>query len=120
MKKFKDIKIGDTVYVYGRLEPVQRFTVTYIEEFDINNPHKLYYCIGYDNFGSKPKPYQDSVQSSCRLNDISSTFSCYAATVYFNQEDVIKRFNEDIKILERYKQDFINKTKNNPYEKQYS
>lgn len=112
MKKFKDIKIGDTVYVYGRLEPVQLFTVTYIEEFDINNPHNLYYCIGYDYFGSKPKSYQDSVQSSCRLNDTSSTFGCYAATVYFNQEDAIKRFNEDIKTLERYKQDFINKIEN--------
>ena len=111
MKRFKDIKIGDTVYIYGRLEPVQRFTVTYIEEFDINNPYSLY-RIGYDNFGSKPKSYHDSVQSSCRLNDTSSTFGCYAATVYFNQEDVIKRFNEDIKTLERYKQDFINKTEN--------
>ena len=68
MKKFKDIKIGDTV--------------------------------------------QDSIQSSCRLSDTSSTFGCYAATVYFNQEDVIKRFNEDIKTLERHKQDFINKTEN--------
>ena len=112
MKKFKDIKIGDTVYVYGGLEQVQIFTVTYIEEFDINNPHKLYYCIGYDYFGSKPKSYKDSIQSSCRLNDTSSTFGHYAATVYFNQEDVIKRFNEDIKTLERYKQDFINKTEN--------
>lgn len=112
MKKFKDIKIGDTVYVYGRLEPVQRFTVTYIEEFDINNPHNLFYRIGYDNFGSKPKSYQNSVQASCRLNDTSSTFGCYAATVYFNQEDVIKRFNEDIKTLGRYKQDFINKIEN--------
>lgn len=111
MKKFKDIKIGDTVYVYGRLEPVQRFTVTYIEEFDINNPHDSY-RIGYGNFGSNPKSYQDSVQSRCRLNNTSSSFGCYAATVYFNQEDVIKRFNEDIKTLERYKQDFINKTEN--------
>ena len=114
MKKFKDIKVGDTVYVYGRLEPVQRFTVTYIEEinyFDINNPHNLY-RIGYDYFDSKPKSYQDSIQSNCRLNDISSTFGCYAATVYFNKEDVIKRFNEDIKNLESYKQDFINKTEN--------
>lgn len=111
MKKFKDIKIGDTVYVYGRMEPVQRFTVTYIEEYDINNPCGLYQ-IGYDYFGSEPKSYHDSVQSSCRLNDTSSTFGCYAATVYFNQEDVIKRINEDIKTLERYKQDFINKTEN--------
>ena len=111
MKKFKDIKIGDTVYVYGNLEPVQKFTVTYIEDFDINNPQNLY-SIGYDNFGSKPKSYQDSIQSSCRLNDTRSTFGCYAATVYFNQEDVINRFNKDIKTLERYKQDFIDKTKN--------
>jgi hypothetical protein len=93
MKKFKDIKVGDTVYVYGRLESVQNFTVTYIEEFDINNPHNLFYCIGYDYFGSKPKSYQDSIQASCRLNDTSSAFCRYAATVYFNQEDVIKRFN---------------------------
>ena len=111
MKKFKDIKIGDTVYVYSKLKPVQKFTVTYIEEFDINNPYGLY-CIGYDYFGSKPKSYYDSVQASCRLNDATSTFGCYAATVYFNQEDVIKRFNEDFKTLERYKQDFINKTGN--------
>lgn len=72
MKKFKDIKVGDIVYVCGGLELVQRFTVTYIEEFDINNPHNLY-RIGYDYFGSKPKSYQDSVQSKCRLNDTSST-----------------------------------------------
>lgn len=64
------------------------------------------------NFGSKPKSYRDSVQSKCRLNSTSSTFGCYAATVYFNQEDVIKRFDEDIKTLERYKQDFINETEN--------
>ena len=111
MKKFKDIKIGDTVYVYGNLEPVQKFTVTYVEEFDISNPHSLY-SIGYDYFGSKPKSYQDSIQSSCRLNDTRSTFGRYAATVYFNQEDVINRFNKDIKTLERYKQDFIDKTEN--------
>jgi hypothetical protein len=98
MKKFKDIKIGDTVYVYSRTEPVREFTVTYIENFDINNPREFYH-IGYDNFGSKPKSYYDSVQASCRLNDTSSTFGCYAATVYFNQEDVV----------ERYKQEFINK-----------
>lgn len=110
MKKFKDIKIGDTVYVYGGLEPVQKFTVTYIEKFDINNPHSSYYRIGYDNFGSKPKSYQDSIQSNCRLYDTSSTFGCYAATVYFNQEDVIKRFDRDIKTLGRYKQEFIDKT----------
>ena len=116
MKKFKDIKIGDTVYVYSKSEHVQKFTVTYIEESDINNPYGLY-CIGYNYFGSEPKSYQDSVQSSCRLNDTSSTFGCYAATVYFNQEDVIKRFNEDIKTLERYKQDFINKTENHDTER---
>ena len=108
MKKFKDIKIGDTVYVYSRTEPVEEFTVTYIDEFDINNPHKFYH-IGYGNFGSKPKSYYDSVQSSCNLNDTSSTFGCYSATVYFNQEDVVERFNKDIETLERYKQEFINK-----------
>ena len=112
MKKFKDIKIGDTVYVYSSsTEPVEEFTVTYIDNFDINNPHDLYH-IGYDKFGSKPKSYYDSVQSSCRLNDTGSSFGCYAAVVYFNQEDVIKRFNEDIKTLERYKQEFINKQNN--------
>jgi hypothetical protein len=106
MKTFKDIKIGDTVYVYCSSGPVQRFTVTYIEKFDTNNPQNLY-CIGYGYFGSKPKLYQDSIQSRCRLNDTSSTFGLFAATVYFNQEDVIKRFNEDIKTLERHKQEFI-------------
>ena len=107
MKKFKDIKLGDTVYVYSSTEPVKEATVTYIDEFDINNTYDLYH-IGYDIFDSKPKSYYDSVQSSCRLNDTSSTFGCYSATVYFNQEDVIDRFNKDIKILERYKQKFIN------------
>lgn len=117
MKKFKDIKIGDTVYVYGSsIESVEKFTVTYIEEFDINNPDinnpYNFYCIGYGKFGSKPKSYKDSVQSSCNLNDTCSTFGRYAATVYFNSEDVIKRFNEDINTLERYKQDFINEIEN--------
>lgn len=111
MKKFKDIKIGDTVYVYGRLEPVQKYTVTYIDEFDTNNPNDLY-RIGYGNFGSKPKSYQDSVRACCVSNDTSSSFGYAAATVYFNQEDVIKRFDKDIKTLERYKQDFINETEN--------
>ncbi len=111
MKKFKDIKVGDTVYVYSMLEPVQRFTVTYIDEFDVNNPHSLCYRIGYDRFGSKPKSYNDSIQSSCRLNGTSSTFGCYAATVYFNQEDVIERFNKDIEILERHKQYFLQRNK---------
>ena len=54
MKKFKDIKVGDTVYVYGKLEPVEKYTVTYIDEFDINKPYDTY-RIGYDYFGSKPK-----------------------------------------------------------------
>lgn len=109
MKTFKDIKVGDTVYVYSRTPAsVEKYTVTYIEEFDINNPHGLYH-IGYDRFGSKPKSYHDSVQSSCRLNDTGSTFGCYAASVLFNQEEVIKYFDEDIKTLERYKQEFIDK-----------
>lgn len=109
MKKFKDVKIGDTVYVYSKTEPVEKFTVTYIEEIDINNPHDLYH-IGYGRFGSKSKSYHDSIQASCGLNYTGSTFGCYAATVFFNQEDVIKRFNEDIETLERYKQEFIKQT----------
>lgn len=109
MKTFKDIKVGDTVYVYSSgLEPVQRFTVTYIDEFDINDPHRLY-SIGYSYLGSKPQLYRDSIQSNCRLNDTKSTFGCYSATVYFNREDVIERFDKDIKALERYKQNFIEK-----------
>lgn len=110
MKKFKDIKIGDTVYVYSNTEPVEEFTVTYIEEFDINNPYNFYH-IGYDRFGSEPKSYYDSIQASCRLNDTSSTFGYYSATVYFNQESVIERFNRDIETLERHKQEFIDKHK---------
>jgi len=109
MKTFKDIKVGDTVYVYGSgVEPVQKFTVTYIDKFDINDPRRLY-SIGYSYLGSKPQLYQDSIQSNCRLDDTSSTFGCYSATVYFNREDVIERFNKDIKALERYKQNFIEK-----------
>ena len=113
MKTFKDLKIGDTVYLYSNTESVRKFTVTYIDEFDINNSNKYGYSyrIGYGYFGSEPKSYKDSVQSSCSLNDTSSTFGCYAATVYFNQEDVIKRFNEDIETLERYKQKFIEEIK---------
>lgn len=108
--KNKDIKAGDTVYVYSKLAPVEKYTVTYIEKFDINKPYDSY-CIGYDRFGSKPKSYYDSIQADCRLNDTSSTFGWYAATVYFNQEDVIERFERDFKTLERYKQEFINETK---------
>ena len=116
MKKFKDLKIGDTVYVYGKLEPVEKYTVTYIDEFNINKPYDSY-RIGYGYFGSKPKSYYDSIQSGCFLNDTSSTFGCYSATVYFNQEDVINRFDRDIKTLERYKQEFINKIENYDTEK---
>ena len=107
MKKFKDIKVGDTVYVYGD-HTVEKYTVTYIDKFDINKPYDSY-RIGYGHFGSKPKSYYESIQADCNLNDTSSTFGCYAATVYFNQEDVINRFDRDIKTLERYKQEFINK-----------
>lgn len=107
MKKFKDIKVGDTVYKYGIGHGVEKYTVTYIDEFDINKPYNSY-RIGYDRFGSKPKSYYDSIVADCRLNDTSSTFGCYAATVYFNQEDVINRFDRDIKTLECYKQEFIN------------
>ena len=108
MKKFKDLKIGDTVYVYCGLEQPEKYTVTYIDEFDINKPYDYSYRIGYDYFGSKPKSYYDSIVADCRLNDTCSTFGCYTATVYFNQEDVIDRFDRDIKTLERYKQEFIN------------
>ena len=31
----------------------------------------------------------------------------YAATVYFNKEDVVERFNKDLERLERRKQKFI-------------
>ena len=110
MKKFKDLKIGDTVYVYCISEEPEKYTVTYIDEFDINKPYDSY-RIGYGSFGSKPKSYYKSIVADCRLNDTSSTFGCYAATVYFNQEDVINRFNRDIKTLECYKQEFINKNR---------
>lgn len=108
MKKFKDLKVGDTVYKYGTGYRVEKYTVTYIDKFDINKPYDSY-RIGYSYFGSKPKSYYNSIQSGCMLDDTKSTFGCYAATVYFNQEDVIDRFDRDIKTLERYKQEFINK-----------
>ena len=108
MKTFKDIKIGDTVYLYGKLEHVRKITVTYKDEFvAIDDPCSLY-RIGYDYFGSKPELYEDSIQANCRLNDTRSSFGCFAATVYFNQEDVIEQLNKDIETLERYKQEFIN------------
>lgn len=108
MKKFKDIKVGDTVLIYSTGYGVEKYTVTYIDKIDINKPYDSY-RIGYGHFGSKPKSYYDSIQSDCFLDDTSSTFGCYAATVYFNQEDVINRFDRDIKTLGRYKQEFINK-----------
>jgi hypothetical protein len=104
-KKLKDIKVGDTVWVYGS-EEVEKYTVTYIDEFDFQSPHTLY-NIGYDYFGTKPKSYYDSVQASGRLESTSTSFGRYAATVYFNKEDVVERFNKDLERLERRKQKFI-------------
>ena len=46
-KKLKDIKVGDTVWVYGSMEEVEKYTVTYIEEFDPQRPYALYH-IGYE------------------------------------------------------------------------
>ena len=61
----------------------------------------------YDYFGTKPKSYYDSVQASGNMEATSTTFGMYAATVYFNKEDVIERFDRDIAALERRKQCFI-------------
>ena len=105
-KKLKDIKVGDTVWVYGSMEEVEKYTVTYIEEFDPQDPYGLY-RIGYDYFGTKPKSYYDSIQASNDLEATSTSFGMYAATVYFNKEDVVERFNKDVERLERYKQKFI-------------
>ena len=105
-KKLKDIKVGDTVWVYGSMEEVEKYTVTYIEEFDPQRPYALYH-IGYDYFGTKPKTYYDSVQASGNLEATSTSFGMYAATVYFNKEDVVERFNKDLERLERRKQKFI-------------
>jgi hypothetical protein len=105
-KKLRDIKVGDTVWVYGSMEEVEKYTVTYIEEFDPRRPYALYH-IGYDRFGTKPKSYYDSVQASDNLEATSTSFGMYAATVYFNKEDVVERFNKDLERLERRKQKFI-------------
>lgn len=105
-KKLKDIKVGDTVWVYGSHEEIEKYTVTYVDEFDSQRPYALY-NIGYDCFGSKPKSYYDSVQASDNMEATSTTFGMYAATVYFNKEDVIERFDRDIAALERRKQRFI-------------
>lgn len=105
-KKLRDIKVGDTVWVYGSMEEVEKYTVTYIEEFDLRRPYALY-NIGYDRFSTKPKSYYDSVQASGNLEVTSTSFGMYAATVYFNKEDVIERFDRDIAALERRKQRFI-------------
>ena len=55
MKKFKDVKVGDTVFVYnsGDYRPVEKYTVTYIEEVDSDDQY-LFHRIGYGSFGSKP------------------------------------------------------------------
>ena len=105
-KKLKDIKVGDTVWVYGSHEEIEKYTVTYVDEFDPQRPYALYH-IGYDRFGTKPKSYYDSVQASDNMETTSTTFGMYAATVYFNKEDVIERFDRDIAALERRKQRFI-------------
>ena len=104
-KKLKDIKVGDTVWLYGS-EGVEKYTVTYIDEFDPQCPYE-FYRIGYDRFGTKPKSYYDSVQASGKLESTSTSFGGYAATVYFNKEDVLERFNKDVECLERRKQKFI-------------
>lgn len=105
-KKLRDIKVGDTVWVYGSMEEVEKYTVTYIDEFDPQCPYASYH-IGYDRFGTKPKSYYDSIQSSDNLEATSTSFGMYAATVYFNKEDVVERFNKDLERLEQRKQKFI-------------
>lgn len=105
-KKLRDMKVGDTVWVYGINENTEKYTVTYIDKFDSKSPYDLYH-IGYDRFGTKPKSYYDSIQASNNLEATSTSFGMYAATVYFNKEDVVERFDRDIAAIERRKQSFI-------------
>jgi len=107
MKRLKDIKVGDTVWVYDTSGGPEKFTVTYIEGFNPNHPLSYNYRIGYDRYGSKPKSYYESVQASNTLESTTTSFGMYAAAVYFNKEDVIERINRDIKSLEKYKQKLI-------------
>ena len=104
-KTLKDIKVGDTVYCYSVGGEVSKHTVTYKEVIDVERPYE-YYKIGYGFFGEKPKSYYDSVQASAEPTATSTTFGMYAATIYFNKEDVRQRIDEDIKRLERKKKSF--------------
>ena len=104
-KTLKDIKVGDTVYCYSVGGEVTKHTVTYRESIDAEYPDN-YIRIGYGYFGEKPKSYYDSVQASAKPTATSTTFGMYAATIYFNKEDVRQRIDEDIKRLERRKKSF--------------
>lgn len=104
-KALKDVKVGDTVYCYSVDGEVTKHTVTYRQPFDEEWPSE-YIKIGYGFFGEKPKSYYDSVQAYAEPTATSTSFGMYAATVYFNKEDVRQRIDEDIKRLERKKKSF--------------
>lgn len=104
-KTLKDIKVGDTVWCYGVDGDVTKHTVTYKEDINSEYPDDNI-RIGYGFFGEKPKSFYDSVQAYARPSETSTSFGMYAATIYFNKEDVRQRIDEDIKKLERRKKSF--------------
>ena len=104
-KTLKDVKVGDTVYCYSVDGTVTKHTVTYKEDINSEYPDDNI-RIGYGRLGENPKSYYDSIQAYARPSETSTSFGMYAATVYFNKEDVRQRIDEDIKRLERKKKSF--------------
>ena len=105
MKQLKDIRIGDKVWVYsdGR---VDEFYVIYLNRRDNGSAELGYYRT--PDYPKNRRPYEISMKASADFPTTTSTsFGLSAATVYFNQESVIERFDKDIKDLEIRKEQFI-------------
>lgn len=106
MKQLKDIKIGDKVWVYGDGGKVDEFYVIYLNRRDNGSAELGYYRT--PDYPKNCRPYEISIKASADYPTTTSTsFGLYAATVYFNQESVIERFDKDIRNLEIRKEQFI-------------
>lgn len=88
MKTYKDVNIGDTVYIWGNSDSsVEETTIT--EKYDYDNHCNLKFSNGCVGCAFK--------------NSTASTMGMYACLVYSDKEAVREAINKRIKILSNIK-----------------